>query len=270
MHFFGTKNTPFIDELLLETTLRGYVKKANAIAKRQDAIAKFEVGSYKDINELKDIKWSPKYFGGAIEFLCENFFIQYGERFGVYDFESVGDFDSNEIDSGVDHRGKNNLAKKLGGMRECHPGSDVYIQTKGTANSAKKFMTNDGSRIMNFYGNAQGQALMRGQAYQARYILFTTGSGLHYRLEQSTFGMIEVINFKVISNHIDGRTVFFDNIRERVGLPKVWLAKHPMDIDAQKNALSLTESIDISSWEYYIDSIKERDTDDCSAEDQPS
>ena len=82
-------------------------------------------------------------------------------------------------------------------------------------------MTNDGSRIMNFYANAQGRARMLGEAYKARFVLFTTGKGLHYKLEKNTFSEIEVINYNAIDKRINNNPFFWNVLYAKLGLPEI-------------------------------------------------
>jgi hypothetical protein len=99
--------------------------------------------------------------------------------------------------------------------RRAEPMAPVYIQTKGTLNPRKEFTTNDGARLPNFFMNAQAQALEEGAAYTARYILFTTGKGIHWRLDNNSGGMAEVVNFREIAKHVDGNVVFWNALRKK-------------------------------------------------------
>ena len=83
MHLFA-KKAPHAKELLSDNDLQSFMIKAERLAKTEDSIRVFETGNYKDYG-LEDgtfsgDKWSPKYFGGAVEFLCETFFEHFGAR----------------------------------------------------------------------------------------------------------------------------------------------------------------------------------------------
>ena len=53
-------------------------------------------------------------------------------------------------------------------------------------------------------------ARLNGCAYSTRYILFTTGKGLHWKLEQNTCDDIEVVNYQKISKKIDNNIIFWN------------------------------------------------------------
>lgn len=215
MHLFA-KN-PIDPEVLLEkSSLKEFVKRSRLIACSLEAKKYYEGSSYKDYEG--DNNMSPAYFGNAIEFLAENFFEQFGVLFNLHGVESTSDWDSTEIDSGIDHTAFTLQPKKYGKAIAAEPNAPVFIQTKGTLRKDKMFTANDGSRIPNFMTYAQSQARIQGFAYQTRYILFTTGKGIHYRLDQMSGNSIEVINFNKIAKLIDGNEVFFNQMREALGV----------------------------------------------------
>ena len=234
MHIFGQLSIGTTD-LLREADLHKYVMAAKRIATTPEAIKAFEVGNYKNYQSLsgkKVIDWSPHYFGAAIEFLAECFFEMFGAEYNLYDIKSVDDVDAKENDTGVDHYAKTiNRKMSKDKLRESRPGSMVFIQTKGTTRRDKVYTTNDGSRLPNFYMNAQSQAIARGQAYQARYILFTTGKGLHYTLDKNSGNKTEIVNFNKIAKRINNNELFFNLMRKKCGLPEVDLKV--MDVEAR-------------------------------------
>ena len=138
--------------------------------------------------------------------------------YNIQNFKSVEDFKEAGSDTGVDHYAESISEKKTIRYQLIKPGSPVYIQTKGTINSKKEFKTNDGSRIPNFMMNAQSQAISQGHAYSARYVLFTTGKGLHYVLNNNSGQKIEVINYAKISKLVDNNVMFWNTLRSKMGI----------------------------------------------------
>ena len=219
MHSF-TKKVVHAEELLSGSTLKDYIKKARKLSATDEAIYVFHAGNYKEY--MDNDSWSPAYFGGAGELLCETFFEEFGHLFNVADIRSVDDFDNAEIDSGVDHYAvsiKEQKYKKSN--RKAILGSPVYIQTKFSMNSSKEYTTNDGSRLPNFFMNAQVKALQASQCYQARYIIFTTGKGLHYKLKNNSGDIAEVINFNKIKKLVDNNEIFWNKMRAKCSVKEV-------------------------------------------------
>lgn len=238
MHSFAHK-APHVAALLTNNDLRSYVNTAALLAKTPEAIKVFEVSNYKDFDILnnsayKGNQWSPKYFGGAIEFLAECFFEVFGSKFNLMGIKSTDDYDSTISDTGVDHKAVTMVEKKYGGTRVARPLSPVYIQTKGVLNPRYEFSTNDGSRLPNFFMNAQVQALQSGAAYSARYILFTTGKGLHYKLNENSGELCEVVNYTAISRLVDDNVVFWNTMRDKVGVDIQQVSSY-IDIEASLN-----------------------------------
>lgn len=220
MHSFALK-APYATDILSEPTLKRYVHNAAIAAKTKEAIEVYEIDSYKDFDELNGdgfkSAWSPKYFGYAIEFLAEHFFEVFGSKFNIGNVVSGNDYENVISDGGVDHYGIS-LAEQKIGYRKCRAGDTVFIQTKGVLNPRYEFTTNDGARLPNFFMNAQAQALRIGQSYRARYVLFTTGSGIHYALDNNSGNLAEVINYKKISQLVDNNIVFWNGMRKKMGL----------------------------------------------------
>jgi len=238
MHSFA-KQAPLRKELLEGNTLKEYVRVANKLASDKKAIKVYHLGEYKHLLNNPDA-WSPHYFGASIEFLCESFFEVFGAKYNVGNIRSTDDYHNAEDDGGVDHYAESLTHKALKGSqnyRRACPMSPVYIQTKGTTNRTKEFTTNDGSRIPNFMSNAQQQALQEGHPCTARYILFTTGKGMHYKLAKNHGEMVEVINFKEISKSVDGNIVFWNQMRKKAKVPlQVYSA--PIDPQAKLNLVT--------------------------------
>lgn len=218
MHSFS-KNPIDASFLLEKPSLKEFVKRSKAIALTDEAKRFYEGHEYKDYSE--NDKWTPKYFGSAIEFLAEMFFDHYGAIYNLHNIKSTDDWDSTEVDLGIDHTAMSIQQKKYNGAILSGENTPIYIQTKGTLRSDKMFMANDGSRIPNFMSNAQSKARLGGYAYKTRYILFTTGKGLHYRLDEMTGNSIEVVNYSKISRRIDNDQVFFNKMRMACGIDPI-------------------------------------------------
>jgi len=218
MHSFF-KKAPFMKELLIDNDLRNFINNAANLAKEKQSVELFEVGNYKDYNMDNPAwagdKWSPKYFGFAIEALCEVYLEQYGSMYGIKDVKSTEDYENVMSDTGVDHYARSDRKQKIDSVRIAYPDSPVFIQTKGVLNSRYEFTTNDGARLPNFFMNAQTQALKTAHSYQARYVLFTTGKGLHYKLDENSGKLCEVINYNKISKMVDGNVAFWNVFRRK-------------------------------------------------------
>jgi hypothetical protein len=66
--------------------------------------------------------------------------------------------------------------------------------------------------------NAMSSAIIGGKAYQARYIVFTTGAGLHYSLDKMSNNLLEVIGYRKIRALVNDDMVFLNILRDSVGL----------------------------------------------------
>lgn len=175
---------------------------------------------YDDEGDLTSKILAPRYFGAGFEAFAETFLQVFGHEFNLADVASLDSDDQDIEDTGYDITAVTAKKKTYKGMiiKQAQTGSPVFCQAKATLNPTKEFTTNDGSRIMNFYGNAQGMARMQGCAYQARYLLITSGKGLHYKLDQNTQKDIEVINFSKIDRMVKDNPIFWNPFRENLGL----------------------------------------------------
>lgn len=235
MHSFA-KLAPHRAELLQSNKLKDFVKMARKLSETKEGIKAYETGHYKDmLNTDGSViagSWSPHYFGGAIEFLAETYFEVFGAEYNMIDVASVEDFDNNGQDTGVDHYAVSlrNQAFGRNSNRAAKAMAPVFIQTKGTLDARKEFKTNDGARLPNFYMNAFSQARKGGHAYSARFILFTTGKGIHYILDDNSGNCTEVVAFKEISKHVDDNVVFWNALRKKA---KVKIQKYTAPSDAE-------------------------------------
>ena len=185
--------------------------------------------NYKDYGQDQSC---PIYFGMFTEWLAWHFFNHYGRLFNVEGCEMMASEGNLEQDLGTDGRMrsiKRQLMSKT--FRKAEKGSPVYLQVKGTMNKTKVYTANDGSRLPNFGTNAMSDAIKTGYAFQARYIVFTTGDSIHYTLDSMSNGMLEIVCYKDIKACIDMDWVFLNRLRSSVGLTEV--AMGPCDIDPE-------------------------------------
>ncbi len=166
---------------------------------------------------------APRYFGAGFEAFSEVFLNVFDNDYNLTEVHSQDGVDIDIEDTGYDITAVTAKDKLYRGTinKKATTGSPVYIQVKGTFNPTKEFMTNDGSRIMNFYANSQGHARMVGKAYQARYILITSAKGLHWKLEKNTQKDIEVINFTHITKRVKENPLFWNQFRAGLGLKEL-------------------------------------------------
>ena len=216
--------------LVEKETLKGFMDALLKQSNKDEALVPYHDKAPSEDEDLKTIK-APMYYGAGGELLSECFFEIFGGDFNLTGIRSYNSVDVAKADGGVDQDAlsiKDKTYKERLNTKS-RAGSPIYIQVKTTINPTKEFFTNDGSRIMNFYGHAQGLARAQGASYSARYILFTTGDKLNYVLDNNTFKMIEVINFKKIKSRVDGNRVFWNRMREKFGLPLLAYDAAPMD-----------------------------------------
>lgn len=217
------------DSLVTKETLKGFIDALLKQSNTEEALIPYH-DQLPDEDNGKRIK-APRYFGAGGEFLSECFFEVYGSDYNLTGIMSYDDEEIARTDGGVDQYARSRKEKLYANRlnTKASSNSPVYIQVKTVINPNTIFTTNDGSRIMNFYGHAQGLARAEGSSYSARYILFTTGKELHWVLKRNTFNLIEVVNFKDIKKRVDGDRVFWNHVREKFGLPLLDLPAPPMD-----------------------------------------
>jgi hypothetical protein len=187
----------------------------------------------------------PTYFGMCVEWLAGHFLNHYGHLFNIKEVHMNDCEDNTTEDYGIDGIGvsvKEKMDPRTG--RKILKGSPVYIQVKGTLNKTKEHKPNDGSRLPNFGMNAISSAIIEGKAYQARYIVFTTGAGLHYSLDKMSNNLLEVIGYRKIKALINDDMVFLNILRNSVGL--ITFPSLSSNVDAeyaiiQKEILELEE-----------------------------
>jgi len=220
------------EALVKKQTMKDFVKEAGRQANTDEAASKYNQNLFDIDEDYKGYK-APRYFGAAWEYFRHVYMDVYGSEYNLYGVYSNDDWDNPLPDRGGDG-GASSRKKKHYRKREIQtePGSPVYFQDKATENWVKKFMTNDGSRIMNYIGYAQADAFRRKAAYQARYLLFTSGQGLHWKLKENTCDIIEVIDGKHIGDKSNGDQVFWNELRRHLGLSPL-LVETPIDAEAR-------------------------------------
>lgn len=172
----------------------------------------------------------PAYFGMGVEWLAWHFLNHYGRNFNIEGVQMTDSEGSADEDYGVDGVGRSIIDTKTkfrNTNRRATKGSEVYLQVKGTLNRTKQYKPNDGSRLPNFCTNAMATAITSSKAYQARYIVFTTGAGLHFAMDKMCRGLLEVVNYRDIKAHMDTDFVFLNKLRTSAGLIEV-----PLDFSA--------------------------------------
>lgn len=205
-------------ELARATSVKDFLAKLLKQSNRPEAQLPYHE-SQPQTDEVTGAKiLAPRYFGAGGEFFAEVFFQVYGHRYNIAEVNFTDDAARTGTDTGVDAYAKSVKEQKLLSRRAA-PGTMVYVQVKTALNPMKDFTTNDGSRIMNFFANAQAHALCAGESYQARYVLWTTGNGLHWCLEQNTYKLIEVINYREIHKLTKGDHIFWNAFRIALGQP---------------------------------------------------
>ena len=219
------------EEILQETTLSDMLAVVAKQAKTEEAKMRVDFANYKDYGTDQ---WCPAYFGMFVEWLAQYWLNHYGPMnhniHGVDMNNSVGELDE---DYGTDGEGFTLKRKRLKSTgREAEPNSKIYIQVKGTLNRTKEYRPNDGSRLPNFGMNAMSASIVEGVSYQARYVVFTTGKGLHYSMEKMCHKLIEVIAYNDIKI-MDNDTVFLNVLRSAAGLSLLPVAAHKMDAEAE-------------------------------------
>lgn len=240
---------PHLDELLQETTLKGYVKTARRLAESKEALRTYEVGRpWDDQDDPPTGDWSTAYYGDAGEFLAECFFKVYGAEFGFINIKSTADIDSATRDFGVDHFAENIVVGSStfeGRGQALEDRSPVYIQTKMSTHHHELHSANDGSRITNFMTYAATLARREGKLWSYRTVLFTTKHGISTGLKEMTGGILEVVNASKIGKRIDNRPSFFNFMREQAGLDPLPGPADFADCDAEFICLKRKMAVDI-------------------------
>jgi hypothetical protein len=217
------------DELLKEADIDKMLKEAAKQSKTEEAKIRASFSTYKDYAVDEQC---PMYFGMFTEWLAWHFLNHYGHLFNVQNMEMTASVGTANADYGIDGQGMSVKIQKMASSgRQAVSCSPVYLQVKGTLNKTKLYAPNDGSRLTNFSTYAMSSAIKSGYAYQSRYIIFTTGAGIHYTLDAMSNNMFEVIDYKKIKTLLNNDTVFLNKLRESVGLVK--FPVKPSQVDAE-------------------------------------
>jgi hypothetical protein len=221
------------DELLARPSVSDFMRAAHSQG-LTDAAQRI-VQPYKDYDHLDPTSPSPMYFGMCAEVLCEAFLRNFGRN---YNLQNIVMGDRNGVmykDLGVDAWANSVKEERNKANRRPLAGSKIYVQVKGTLNHSKIYSANDGSRLNNFMSNALSSSIAEGQAYQARYVLFTTGKGIHYTLDEATHGFIETISYNDINKLTKNNYDFWNEWRHEVGLAPTVLPPLSEDADSIYN-----------------------------------
>jgi hypothetical protein len=174
---------------------------------------------------------APRYYGAGIEALAETYFEIFGPKYHIGYYKSADNNEQEIKDIGIDGyavTSRQMKSQRSSRIRKVHKVNDpVYVQIKGPLRYDRLFTTNDGSRIPNFMMAAQSTAINVGSAYSARYVLFTTGGGLHYELDANCMNQIEVFDNKKISKDIKGNLQFWNHFYEKIGLDPMQIPNNP-------------------------------------------
>lgn len=218
-------------ELLSDTNLDRMIDTAHKQSKMEEAKVRVDFANYKDYGADESC---PAYFGMWGEWLAGMWLEHFGQIFNIEGVKMLDVEGNSAQDLGVDgfartiKEPKSNRAFSSTGRAPVQ-GSPVYIQVKATKNRSKMYEPNDGSRLPNFMTHAQMLAMKGQKAYQARYVLFTTGQGIDYKLEDMTGNLMEVIPYKVISHWMRNNVFFLNKMRDSVGLPLLPVYDSPID-----------------------------------------
>lgn len=208
-------------------TIDNMIKEAFKQSKTADAKMRVDFANYKDYGTDQ---WCPAYFGMFGEWFAWHFLNHYGSYFNVEGVEMTDSEGSSIEDYGVDGVGFTVRSQDLKSTgRGPEKGSPVKIQVKATMNKTKEYKANDGSRLPNFGLNALSESIVCGDAYKARYIVFTFGAGLHYSLDKMSNKLFEVIAYKKIKALADMDVVFLNRLRTSVNLPALPVAASVKD-----------------------------------------
>jgi hypothetical protein len=217
-------------------TLSRMLKMAYKQSCRDEAKERYDItyGKFSDLEE--DDESCAAYFGDFGEWLAWHFLNYYGHAFNIQSSIMLSAVGNTSEDYGTDgigytikecqDRGTNRIFKK---------NAKVYIQVKTTLNPNKEYKPNDGSRLPNFGMNAMSDSIKTGSAYNARYLVFTTGKGLHFAMDKMSNNMMECIGYSKITRLMDRDTGFFNRLRLSVGLAPITL---PDVVDSESPMIS--------------------------------
>jgi hypothetical protein len=218
------------ESILAAPDLDKMLREAYKQSKTEEAKLRVDFDNYKDYGVDQ---WCPAYFGMFVEWLAWHYLNHFGHLYNIQAVEMTDSEGSSVEDYGTDGKGmsiKDQVMSTTG--RKALKGAPVYIQVKGTMNNKKEYKPNDGSRLPNFGMNAMSSAIKEGRAYQARYIVVTTGKGFHYSLEKMSNSLLEVIAYKQLSATINRDTVFLNRLRNSVGLTTFPVIESKVDAEA--------------------------------------
>lgn len=209
-------------------------------ARTEEAKRRVDLANYKEAYDADD--FAPMYFGSFVEWYAQQFLNHFGHVWHLHTVNMLDSVGGSQSDLGVD--GEAHTTKDYSTKRNLvapKMNSKVYIQVKGCMNPTKVHSANDGTRLPNFMTNAMSQAIANGEAYQARYVLFTTGEKIHHTLDQMANGLMEVIGIKRIRKLTKGNIHFLNVLREAAGLNALEI---PPQLDAEAIQNDLLPEVD--------------------------
>lgn len=221
------------DALLREANFSKMIRAAHKQSKELEAKVRADFPHYKDYGVDDSC---PMYFGMFFEWFSAKLLNHYGHLWNLRDVSMLNEVGNADEDGGTDGHASTMMERRFAQKtRVTKVGSPCFLQVKGTLDPTKEFKTNDGSRLANFMMNALSTAVVTGAAYHARYIVITSGKGLHYKLDNNSNKLMEVIGYAEISKLMNGNVSFLNALRESVGLKALPLPPAEMDAEAAFN-----------------------------------
>lgn len=221
------------EPLLCEAKFSKMVRAAHKQSKDQEAKVRADFNGYKEYGSDESC---PMYFSMWFEWFSTLILNHYGHAWNLRDVSMLNEVGKADEDGGTDGSGFSMVEQRFSHKtRITKPGSPCYIQVKATLDATKEFKTNDGSRLANFCMNAMSSAIVGGHAYTARFIVVTSGKGLHYKLQANSNDLMQVIGYNDIAKRVDGNVALLNKIREQVGLMALPLPSVEMDAEAAFN-----------------------------------
>lgn len=225
------------EDILSDSNIDNMQKRVVEQARTEEAKRRVDLANYKEAYEEDD--FAPMYFGSFVEWYAQHFLNHFGYNWDLHSVNMLDCEGGTQSDLGVDGEAMTTKARpNKKSLIAPRANSKVYIQVKGCLNPTKVHKANDGTRLPNFMTNAMSQAITNGEAYQARYVLFTTGDSIHYTLDQMSNGLMEVINIKKIRKLTKGNVHFLNILREAAGLKALDIPPQ-MDEEAIRNSKNL-------------------------------
>jgi hypothetical protein len=233
------------EEILIKPDIKHMLRVVKEQAKTTEAKKRTDIAN---ADKYSDDEGSPKYFGMFVEWYAQEYLNHFGYLYNIANVNMLDVVGGNTEDLGVDGEGVTMTTRKTSTRSTIShtQGGRVYIQVKGTTNHNKEHQANDGSRLPNFATHAMSSAISGAAAYSSRYVLFTTGKGVHYKLKAMWCNLVEVIGIHDIDKLASKNVEFLNRLRDRVGLNKIEYIAPEMDAEAEYNLTQFEEYDNIS------------------------